>query len=159
MLPWRSLLFSAFQKTTEASLDYEERNALCYTAGYVERAVEKKIQWSAHSLKKELLLCISELSESGVEQEDDSATWLKSVDRGRLVHVNDMLYTFFVAMELALRRHLASHQASELSTLTATKNVLDNSDVEFYWFMLSVSWEEDNAQTLVQIIVSCWTTL
>ena len=146
------------QKTIEASLDYEERNALRYTAGYVVRDLEKKIRRSAHPLKKELL-CILELLESGVEEEDDSATWVKSVDRGRLVHVNDMLYTFFLAMELVLCRHLASHRASELSTLTATKNVTDDSNVKFYWSMLSASWEEDNVQTLLQMIVSRWTTL
>ena len=147
------------QKTTKASLDYEERNALRYTAGYVVRDLEKKIRRSAHPLKKELLLCILELLESGVEEEDDSAMWVKSVDRGRLVHVNDMLYTFFLAMELVLRRHLASHRASELSALTATKNVADDSDVKFYWSMLSASCEEDDAQILLQMIVSRWTTL
>ena len=82
------------QKTTEASLDYEERNALHYTAGYIVRALERKIQQSAHPLKKELLLYILKLSESGVEEEDDSATWLNSVDFGRLVHIKDTLYVF-----------------------------------------------------------------
>ena len=55
---------------------------------------------SAHPLKKEVLLCISELTESdgGDEDLDESATWLNAIDRGRLVHVYDILYTLFVAM-------------------------------------------------------------
>ena len=36
-----------------ASLDYEEANALRYTAGYVIRALQKKIERSAYTLMEE----------------------------------------------------------------------------------------------------------
>ena len=104
----------AAPKTAEASLDFE-KNALHYTAGYIQ----KKIQQLAHPMKKELLLCVLELMESGGENEDlaESAAWLNTIDCGRL---NDLLYILFLAMELALRRHLATSQASDLCTLKAT---------------------------------------
>lgn len=46
------------------NLDYEESNALRYTAGYVVRSLTKKLKRSAHPLKDELLLCLEEMVES-----------------------------------------------------------------------------------------------
>ena len=45
-----------------AKIDYEESNALRYCAGYILRSV-KKIDASAHPMKKELLLCVEDLLE------------------------------------------------------------------------------------------------
>ena len=45
------------------SLDYEEANALRYTAGYILRAVSVKVTRSARSHKVELLNCIKEILE------------------------------------------------------------------------------------------------
>ena len=144
--------------TSEASLDFEEQNALRYTAGYVMRNLKKKIRQSAHPLKEELLFCLSELAESH-EESDESATWINAIDRGRLVHIDDHQYHLFVAMELALRKHLSSKRASELLASKATQDVIDDGDVQFYWSMLSANWEEDDGQTLLHMLVTRWTTL
>ena len=45
-----------------ASLGYEERNALRYTAGYVIRSLTKKVERSSHPHKKELIFCLKEIS-------------------------------------------------------------------------------------------------
>ena len=65
------------------SLSYEEKNALRYTAGYIPRALKKKIDRFSHPLKKELLLCLLDLSEEfGIEGE--SCERINSIDRGGL---------------------------------------------------------------------------
>ena len=46
-----------------ASLTYEEVNALRYTAGYVIRSLQKKIERSANPLLEELVLCLVDLEE------------------------------------------------------------------------------------------------
>ena len=46
-----------------AKIDYEESDTLRYCAGYILRSVKKKIDASAHPLKKELLLCVEDLLE------------------------------------------------------------------------------------------------
>ena len=122
------------------------------------RNLKKKIRQSAHPLKEELLFCLSELAESH-EESDESATWINAIDRGRLVHIDDHQYHLFVAMELALRKHLSSKQASELLASKATQDVIDDGDVQFYWSMLSANWEEDDGQTLLHMLVTRWTTL
>ena len=45
-------------KEQPLSLDFEEANALRYTAGYVIRSLAKKINRSKHQLKDEITLCL-----------------------------------------------------------------------------------------------------
>ena len=44
-------------------IDYEEANALRYSAGYVIRSLTKKLLKSTHNLKEELVLCLQEVIE------------------------------------------------------------------------------------------------
>ena len=44
-------------------LDYQESNALCNTAGYVPRAIRKRLERGSHPHKEELVLCLVELCE------------------------------------------------------------------------------------------------
>jgi len=44
------------------SLTYEEVNAIQYSAGYIPRALQKKLKNSGHKLKEELILCLLELT-------------------------------------------------------------------------------------------------
>ena len=91
---------------------------------------------------------------------DDSEEWTNSVDRGGLKHVNNMTYMLFVEMELVLRRHLNSRRASELCDLKeAIAKIISDDDVLFYWSMLSVDWEEEEAQVLLHMIAEHWMTL
>ena len=46
-----------------ASLDFEESNALRYTAGYILQSLSKKVARSANPLKDDLLLCLAEICE------------------------------------------------------------------------------------------------
>ncbi|SMN01581.1 hypothetical protein SPONN_2647 [uncultured Candidatus Thioglobus sp.] len=46
-----------------APLDCEDVFALRYTAGYVFRALQKKVEKSSHPLKKEVYLCLMEMIE------------------------------------------------------------------------------------------------
>ena len=56
---------------------------------YIPRALKKKIDRSSHPLKKELLLCLLDLSEEfGIEGE--SCEWINSIDRGGLNHVGEL---------------------------------------------------------------------
>ena len=49
------------------SLDYEELNAVRYVAGYVLRALTKKMLRSAHPLKEEMVDCLDEMIERNSE--------------------------------------------------------------------------------------------
>ena len=49
-------------------LSYEEKNIIRFIGGYILRVLKKKMERSLQPLKKELLLCLSDLLE------DDTAT-------------------------------------------------------------------------------------
>ena len=48
----------------DVSLDYQESNAVRYTAGYTIRALMKKVNRSKHKQKAELTKCLQEMTEN-----------------------------------------------------------------------------------------------
>ncbi len=57
------------------SLDYEELNAVRYVAGYVIRALTKKLLRSAHPLKEEIVDCLDEMIERNIEDGNDKLVY------------------------------------------------------------------------------------
>ena len=82
------------QQENQPSLDYEEENVIRYTAGYVTRALTRKIRRSAHRLKQQLILCLNELTEDEVDMntEHPSRKWVNAIDRGGLKHVSNNIH-------------------------------------------------------------------
>ena len=126
------------------SLDYEEVNALRYTAGYIIRGLRKNIERSAHPLMEELVLCLVEMEEKEAT-EHESEMWTNTIDRGGLKHVSNMTYMMFMSMELELRQQLHSGCASEETGMKekAIEKISQNDDVLFYWSVVSTDWEEE----------------
>ena len=99
----------------QPSITTQEMNALRYAAGYIPRALQKKLKKSAHPLKDELQLCLLDLLNDGEEVEGTAEERLNLVDRGGLKHINESTFQAVLAMELELRRHL---HPSSLQTYT-----------------------------------------
>ena len=59
---------------------------------------------SAHFLKQSLLLHLEELTTTPDSDDESSSSsdWIKLIDRGGLVHVNEMMYMTVFQMELEL---------------------------------------------------------
>ena len=156
-----------YQKPTESStvqvpqLDYKERNALRYVAGYVTRTIYHKLKDSKHPLKGELLLCLTELNDvDPSEMEDESKDWMEIVDRGGLTHISNMTYMMFASVELELRKHIMVQKRStgsgELHLTKAKEEVIASDDVQFYWTMVSSNWQEDAATALLEMMIDLW---
>ena len=115
----------------DISLTYEEGNALRYTAGYVVKAVSKKLKRSTNLMKKELCRYVMELNmNDGSEQESEDLTAL--VDRGGLTHVGDMTYGVFRSMELEVKLLFGRHpyQVDNMKE-ELMKKIIENEDVLF----------------------------
>ena len=137
---------------------YEENNALRYTAGYIPKALEKQLKRSAHPLKEKLITRLEELVLSDLTQDfspDSSTDWINLIDQGGLVHINEMLYLMMQHMELELRSHLKSENIKE----NATKAILHNEEVLFYWDLISGMWEDKEREALLQMITEQWITI
>ena len=90
-----------------------------------------------------------------------SEEWTDAIDRGGLIHVNDMLYMFFNAMEEEVRRNINEKIASEDEGIKETiiQKINDNEDATFYWSLLAVNWETKEATTLREFITRHWVTI
>ena len=85
-------------------------NSLRYAAGYVPRALRKKLKQSANPRKGQLLLCVMDKRD---EEHGESEEWLDLVDRGGMTRVNE---STFLAMETELRHHLKSENTPKFKT-------------------------------------------
>ena len=78
--------------SSQQRLSYEEQNALRYAAGYIPRALRKRLERSGHPLKEELILCLLDLTDDDDCGTSESEEWIRLVDRGGRKHVTNMAY-------------------------------------------------------------------
>ncbi len=142
--------------TSQQRLSYEEQNAMRYAAGYIPRALRKRLERSSHPLKEELVLCLLDLTEDE-DGSHESEDWIKRIDRGGLKHVTHLMFTTLAAMETELRSHLGKVPGNFKATVTSA--ILKNEDVLFLWSMVAAEWEEEESKLLLQMIVDLWVTI
>ena len=141
----------------ELSLNSFEANSLRYSAGYVPRALRKKLLKSAHPSKNELVVCLLDMLDDGEDEQTESHEWILKLDRGGLTHITNVCYQLFVAMELHIRRHLQPNKS--VNFLEVQASILSNKDVLFYWSIVGSDWEEEESAALLPMVVNLWVTM
>ena len=136
----------------QPSITVHEMNALRYAAGYIPRALQKKLQKSAHPLKEELQLCMLDLLDDGDEENGTADDWLNLIDRGGLKHVNEGTFQAILAMELELRKHLRPQQPPNF-VHEVTEHILKNEDVLFHWSLVASDWEDEETKALLELVL------
>ena len=89
------------------AMNYEERNAVKFAAGYVVRRLRHHLERGSHPCKEEMVLLLVDMCEDDSE-DNCSADWTVAIDRGGLNVVNDKTYWLFFAMETRLREFFFS---------------------------------------------------
>jgi len=138
-------------------LTYEEESGLRYAAGYVCRAMRKKLG----AKDPDMLECIDELIDEG-ESSDATNDWTKLTSRGGLLHVKDSTYLVFHAMELVVRQFFRKNRINQLTSGAVgdvVETVKQNEDVAFYWCIASVNMDETLATGLLDGIIKLWVTI
>ena len=147
--------------TTPPPITYEEMNTLRYVAGYIPRLLRKRLEKSTHKLKDDIKLCIYDLLDDGDEDEEDNSTkdWVNIINRGGLTLVNNMTFDVFVAIEEEVRKII--HKANSIPNFNdhTKKSVVESEAVQFFWSMLSVEWEEESGDVLLEMIVNQYITV
>ena len=128
-----------------------EQNAVLYIAGYSIRSLKKKMGRLKLVNKDKLIKCLEEMVENE-RSTHHSADWIKSVDRGGLVHVDDMTYTVFVEIELVTRRYLNSKSARDVNMSSIVELIMVDKDVLFSWSIVAAGWENKTAEVLLRLI-------
>ena len=138
-----------------SNLTHLELNAIRYTAGYVPRALIKKITKSHLSNKKDLLLSLNELIECDGENPASSADWLNAINCGGLFCISDITFDFFVSLEYEVRAHI--HAGQEIGVIHSA--LQQSEDVLFHWSMITATWDNEVAIKLMEMIVKLWITV
>ena len=74
--------FENTDRSVDIQLSYEERYALQYTAGYVARALIKKLKSSTHSLKEEVVCCLLDMNEANeLDTPHESEDWTTIINK------------------------------------------------------------------------------
>ena len=151
---------SASEGSTRPSLTLRDMNALRYAAGYVPRAVFKKLNLHPSAVNTRLQKCLQDLlqeSSGNLASEE----WLDLVDRGGLCRVNDTAFSLFQAMELEVRSHLQRHAAvvTENFKEVVTRRVFESDEVKTIWTWLSNEWEDEDSKLLFRMIVELFVTV
>ena len=97
-------------------LTYNEINVIRYVSGYIPRALKKKkLSGSAHPLTQELIEHLDELVVPDPNEDisgDASTDWINLIERGGLIHVNEMMYQMMKQMEIIVRPYLKSESTT-----------------------------------------------
>lgn len=140
----------------ELHLTYEEQSAVRYAAGYTVRSLLKKAKRAKCKQKQDIMKCLEEIIEEEIMSEHESVKWTKAVDRGKLIHVNDILFSFFSEMELVLRNSLRQN-SRDLSQVVEL--IVNDEKVLFAWAIASVNWQEDSANILLNMFAEHWVSM
>ena len=163
---FESLIKSRYQfektdRSVDVQLSYEERNALRYTAGYVTRALIKKLKSSTHPLKEEMVCCLLDMNEADeLDTPHESEDWTTIINRGGLTHIGNMTYGMFESMELVIR-HFLSGDPSQFGSIKSKlmELIKADDDVQFFWAIVSVEWEEEESLALLEQIIEHYVTI
>ena len=96
------------------------------------------------------------------ETSHDSEEWIKTIDRGRLIHVTCNTYNFIYAVEMRTRQHFSMSHASTIvagSKMVLLQAILSDENVKDCFQTISEEWEDNEAQILLQLTVKQWITI
>ena len=139
-------------------ITYEEINAIQYAAGYVPRALKKKVLRSSYMNKDNLFSYLNDLIADGNKEPDETEAWLQQINRGGLICVNTTPYDLFYAMELELRSFITNEPRRCLGAEVKAK-LERNDDVLFYWSIISAKWDQESEAILLRMTVDLWVTI
>ena len=135
------------------SFTFEEENAIRYVGGYVVRILRQ------HKSNTSICHIIEAMIDSNAI--GPSQDWVKTIDRGGLVHISDQAFRLFVAIESSVRRYLTVKNATNMDSAFReylTKCILDDPDVLFHWCLIGYA-DDELGETCLNHIVDKWITI
>ena len=100
------------------------------------------------------MLCLDDLLEDQSEEQNESPDWLKAINHGGLLCVNNMTFELFLTMERELRFHLSSNP--EFGGSEIKIHPKQSEDVLFLWAIIGAGWEEEYCSYLLGMVVDMW---
>ena len=95
------------------------------------------------------------MAEDTEESVHDSTELTRVVDRRKLIHVNDIVFSVFVEMELVLQNNFKN---SKQSLHEVVEVILKDENVLFAWAIVPTSWQQEDSD-LLRLIAGHWVTM
>ena len=132
---------------------FVEEKAIQYVGGYVVRVLRQ------HKSNSSICHIVETMIDSNAE--GPSQDWIKTVDRGDLVHNSNQAFHLFVSIESSVRKYLTVKNAANMDSTFReylTKCVLDDEDVIFHWYFIGYA-DDELSETCLNQIVDKWITI
>ena len=144
-------------------LTYIEENVLRYVCGYIIKALKNKLTKSLSNPKHLILGLDSMITEDGEgdgrDVGSDSTEWIHCIDRGGLIHVNQLLF-FSIEMEVRkFFRGTGEEQYNEKRKEAISDAVCSDIDVRYYWDVCQHELEVDERAELLPLLVNHYITV
>ena len=152
----------------DLTISAEEENIIRYAAGFVPFALLKKHEKSKSASSAAFIDCLIGMAVNGNEGSflEYTTQWIHDLNRGGLFEVNDTAYVLFQRIEACMRDNLkiVLKPTASRYNIDNKEKIIDSvcidSDVQFYWSILSADTEEEeHAASLLKEIVELWLTL
>ena len=151
------------------TLTKDEENILRYACGYVAMKLHQRFFKAPGEKAARFVECLSQMHSEGPTSSllDYTKEWVERVNRGGLFIISDEAYRLFASIEMAMRSKLTEHLRKQRTTedskegkLAITYFVIHNDNVQFYWSLISIDIENEEANSeLLQHIVKLWLTI
>ena len=144
-------------------LTFEEENAIRYIGGYVVRKLREQPNCAKFKSLLNELVCEDDQHNdpSDCQNENDpSAMWTKTIDRGGLVKITNEAYKILQAIECCLRRYMNVKKIPQMDEeyKRYVMKMVTNDDVLFHWCTAGFGSDEENEECLYHI-VNKWITI
>ena len=80
---------------------------------------------------------------------------MDEINRGGLVSIDDAMFQLLVSVEVEFRNHFTVANVTRNESLKdlAFRGIIENEDVLFYWTLISINWDSNEAPELLKMIV------
>ncbi len=148
----------------------DEENVLRYASGCVVLKLYKifktPTQTMASIRNAQIMECISQMSNRDEDSPSSTYTlkWTESVNRGKLLVVNDSTFALFKAIEIETRQvlpmHLTEHTAAPSKKAEIIKTIVEDKMVQLRWQSVGKTIiDDDSSQELLRMLVDIWVTM
>ena len=140
----------------------DETNAIRYVGGYILKKIRSK--YKSTKSNEILIQFIETLHPNEDENGGDIAEtfleyttrWINKANRGGLFKIADNVYQTYYAMEVVLRTFLKD---CIVNVPKLQQEVIEDSDVQFWWALVSSELDDDLAQVILFDMVKLWITV
>ncbi|MDA8002401.1 MAG: hypothetical protein MPL62_14075 [Alphaproteobacteria bacterium] len=146
----------------EPAMGTDEENIIRYMAGYIPFKLMKVYEKRDTQEDANVLDCLSDMAIAGPVDDFYAYTqeWTKSVNRGGLFEVKDVVFTFFRKLEILTRSLLPQHLlAGTVSKEDVHAHILQDEDLLFNWDIISCQLSHETSRQLLKDVADLWLTI